>query len=111
MVVQKRHVRYFILLINVILELNVYITIRFQDEVTLNKTDETRVTSDVNRLLNSYIDCKFTARAIARIFHGIESPNFPAYVWGRSPFWRIHMKYDFNTICKIAQKQIISNLK
>lgn len=82
-----------------------------QEEVNLSKTDETRVASDVNRILNSYLDCKFTARAIARIFHGIESPNFPAYVWGRSPFWRIHIKSDFNSICKIAQKQIISNLK
>lgn len=82
-----------------------------QEEIILNKTDKTRVASDVNRILNSYIDCKFTARAIARIFHGIESPNFPAYVWGRSPFWRIHIKSDFNAICKVAQSQIISNLK
>ncbi|VVC29857.1 Helicase, C-terminal,Zinc finger, CCHC-type,DEAD/DEAH box helicase domain,P-loop containing [Cinara cedri] len=82
-----------------------------QEEVVLKQTDEIQIASDVNRLLNSYIDCKFTARSIARIFHGIESPNFPAYVWGRSPFWRINIKIDFNIICKIAQKQIISNLK
>lgn len=81
------------------------------DEIVLNKTDETRIASDVNRIFNSYIDCKFTARAVARIFHGVESPNFPAYVWGRSPFWRIHIKSNFNAVCKIAQKQIISNLK
>lgn len=83
----------------------------FQDEVILNPVDESQIISDVNRILNSYNDCKFTARAIARIFHGIESPNFPAYVWGRSPFWRIHLKSDFNAICKIAQKQIIYKLK
>lgn len=81
------------------------------EEIVLNITDETRIASDVNRILNSYIDCKFTARAVARIFHGVESPNFPAYVWGRSPFWRIHIKKNFNAVCKIAQKQIISNLK
>lgn len=77
----------------------------------MNETDETRIASDVNRIFNSYIDCKLTARAIARIFHGVESPNFPAYVWGRSPFWRIHIKTNFNAVSKIAQKQIISNLK
>ncbi|XP_050540615.1 ATP-dependent DNA helicase Q4 isoform X2 [Daktulosphaira vitifoliae] len=80
-------------------------------EEVLDRTDEARVVSDINRLINSYADCKFTARAIARIFHGVESPNFPAYVWGRSPFWRGHIKIDFNSICKIAQKQIILNLR
>lgn len=64
----------------------------------------------MNRLLNTHIECKFTARSIARIFHGVESPNFPAYVWGRSPFWRKNIKSDFNGICKIAQRQLISNL-
>ncbi|XP_001944049.2 ATP-dependent DNA helicase Q4 [Acyrthosiphon pisum] len=81
------------------------------EEIVLNETDETRIASDVNRIFNNYIDCKLTARAIARIFHGVESPNFPAYVWGRSPFWRIHIKTNFNAVSKIAQKQIISNLK
>ncbi|XP_050422623.1 ATP-dependent DNA helicase Q4 [Adelges cooleyi] len=102
----KKHVRFFFTSDNLTMLLE-----KKHDEVILNIQEETRVASDVNRLYNSYIDCKFTARAMARIFHGVESPNFPAYVWGRSPFWRSHIKTDFNAICKIAQKQIISRLK
>ena len=33
----------------------------------------------------------WSGRAVARIFHGIQSPNFPAKQWGRVfRFWRKH---------------------
>ncbi len=33
-------------------------------------------------------------RALARIFQGIPSPNFPSIVWG---FWRKYLYVDFTT--------------
>ncbi|XP_039755581.1 ATP-dependent DNA helicase Q4 [Pararge aegeria] len=69
--------------------------------------DIERVTSDVRALIATYKDCKFTGRSIARIFQGIQSPNFPAIVWGRCKFWRSHLNEDFYGIVKIATQQII----
>ncbi|XP_034831655.1 ATP-dependent DNA helicase Q4 [Maniola hyperantus] len=69
--------------------------------------DIERVTSDVRTLIATYKDCKFTGRSIARIFQGIQSPNFPAIVWGRCKFWRSHLHEDFYGIVKIATQQII----
>lgn len=58
-------------------------------------------------MISMYRDNNFTARAIARIFHGIQSPNYPAVIWGRCKYWRAHLKSDFNAICKIATQEII----
>lgn len=69
--------------------------------------DAERVASDVRALIATYKDCKFTGRSIAKIFQGIQSPNFPALVWGRCKFWRSHLHEDFYGIVKIATQQII----
>ena len=46
---------------------------------------------------------------MARIFHGIQSPNFPAKQWGRVfRFWRKHLDVDFNFLVKIATEEIVS---
>ncbi|XP_023946147.2 ATP-dependent DNA helicase Q4 [Bicyclus anynana] len=64
------------------------------------------VTSDVRALIATYKDCKFTGRSVARIFQGIQSPNYPAIVWGKCKFWRSHLHEDFYGIVKIATQQI-----
>ena len=54
-------------------------------------------------------DHVWTGRAVARIFHGIQSPNFPAKQWGRVfRFWRKHLDVDFNFLVKIATEEIVS---
>ena len=59
-------------------------------EITLDQ--EQQVRSDVQSLCAIHSDLRFTGRTIARIFHGIASPLFPAEVWGRQPrFWRRHL--------------------
>jgi len=71
-------------------------------------TNEQQIAVDVRSLIIRYRDTKFTGRAIARIFHGIQSPNYPALIWNRCRFWRIHIAADFNTICKIADREILA---
>lgn len=93
------------------------ITIRnyFQRETALSENlelerrplDEERVANDVRALITSYKDCTFCGRNVAKIFQGISSPNFPAIVWGRCKFWRLHLHEDFNGLIKIATQQII----
>ncbi|XP_062621086.1 ATP-dependent DNA helicase Q4-like isoform X2 [Saccostrea cucullata] len=51
---------------------------------------------------------RFNGRAVARIFHGISSPCFPAQVWGRARrFWRSNMNLDFNFLVKLAVQELI----
>ena len=50
-----------------------------------------------------------TGRAIARVLHGIDSPCFPAEVWGRQRrFWRAHLPVDFNIVRKLADRELVS---
>ncbi|XP_018357451.1 PREDICTED: ATP-dependent DNA helicase Q4 isoform X2 [Trachymyrmex cornetzi] len=78
--------------------------IDFQNKVT----NEQQIAADVHNLITCYKDTKFTGRAVARIFHGIQSPNYPALIWYRCRFWRVHIAADFNTICKIATREILA---
>ncbi|KAK2586565.1 hypothetical protein KPH14_011449 [Odynerus spinipes] len=70
--------------------------------------NEEQIAADVRSLVLSYKDSNFTGRAVARIFHGIQSPNYPAVVWGKCRFWRMHISSDFNAICYIATKEILA---
>ncbi|CAL7933550.1 unnamed protein product [Xylocopa violacea] len=70
--------------------------------------NEAQIASDVRNLIVSYRENSFTGRAIARIFHGIQSPNYPAYVWNKCRFWRAHLSCNFNTLCQIATKEILA---
>ena len=72
-----------------------------------NTATDGNLISDIHLLMGMYPDIQFTGRAIARVFHGIGSPCYPADVWGSCPFWRKHLDYDFHHVCDIATKQII----
>ncbi|XP_043784416.1 ATP-dependent DNA helicase Q4 [Apis laboriosa] len=70
--------------------------------------NEAQIACDVRNLIVSYRDNNFTGRAVARIFHGIQSPNYPAYVWNKCRFWRVHLSCNFNVLCQIATKEILA---
>ncbi|ENN79822.1 hypothetical protein YQE_03645, partial [Dendroctonus ponderosae] len=76
-------------------------------EIKPLETNEEQLVNDVRTMINMYRDNQFTGRALARIFHGIQSPNYPAVVWGRCKFWRSHINEDFHEICRIATREII----
>jgi ATP-dependent DNA helicase Q4 len=77
----------------------------------LTEKQQVRVCRDIRSFLAIHEEHKVTARAIARIFHGISSPNFPADVWGRERrFWRSHINVDFHVLIKLAQEQIVTFL-
>ena len=74
----------------------------------LSHDQEEEASHDVTLLVTRYSDQQFTGRAIARIFHGISSPKFPAVVWGsQGGFWRKHMDLDFNKLCNIATRKLL----
>lgn len=74
------------------------------EDVTVN---EEKIVNDVRTMVFMYKDNVFNGRTIARIFHGIQSPNYPAVIWGRCKFWRAHINTDFHTICRIATAEIL----
>lgn len=67
---------------------------------------EEQIAADVRQLVVMYRDNKFNGRAVARIFHGIQSPRYPAVIWGRCRFWRQHLTVDFNIIYQIATQEV-----
>ncbi len=80
-----------------------------------NQTDEfidddapvDQIVRDVRTMIGLYPENNFTGRNIARIFHGVTSPVYPAQIWSRCKFWRGHVKTDFNLIVKVANSTIV----
>ncbi|XP_055628082.1 ATP-dependent DNA helicase Q4 isoform X2 [Toxorhynchites rutilus septentrionalis] len=87
----------------------------FQSEVTSDypiiaepdDTPDTQLLGDIRTLIHRYPENNFSGRAIARIFHGVQSPNYPAVIWGRCNFWRTHTRVDFNRIVQMANTEIV----
>uniref|UniRef100_A0A4W3GC95 DNA 3'-5' helicase n=1 Tax=Callorhinchus milii TaxID=7868 RepID=A0A4W3GC95_CALMI len=78
-----------------------------EEELDKLKVCETLL-SDIRQFLSIRHDERFSGRAIARIFHGIESPCYPAQVFGRDRrFWRKYLNFDFNEIIRLATEEII----
>lgn len=65
------------------------------------------IISDIYNMISRYPENKFTGRSLARIFHGVQSPVFPAVIWSRCKHWRAHLKTDFNYIVKLANTVIL----
>lgn len=76
-------------------------------EVVLEDHVINEISNNVSNLINMYPENNFTGRAVARIFHGIQSPKYPALIWSRCKYWRKTMEYDFNSIVKIANNIIV----
>lgn len=71
--------------------------------------NEAQIRGDIRQFVCSNPEHNWTGRAVARIFHGITSPNFPAKQWGRvRRYWRSHLDVDFNMLCKLATQIVVS---
>lgn len=74
----------------------------------IEETTKANLCRDICSFLSIYDEQHFTGRAIARIFQGIGSPQYPSEVWGQCSYWRKYLDVDFNTLCSIATQQIVS---
>ncbi|TNN47387.1 ATP-dependent DNA helicase Q4 [Liparis tanakae] len=69
---------------------------------------ENQIRADIRSFLSNRSDEKFSGRAVARIFHGIASPCYPAQTYGRDRrYWRKYIQFDFNRLIKVAIQEII----
>ena len=65
--------------------------------------EEEKVRKAVHSFINAHPKKKFTGKSVARIFHGIQGPCFPAKVWGHeNTYWRKYITLNFNALCDIA---------
>ncbi|XP_035284076.1 ATP-dependent DNA helicase Q4 [Anguilla anguilla] len=83
-----------------------------EDDEVLNKYKlkdwEDQIRADIRSFLSCRSDEKFSGRAVARIFHGIGSPCYPAQTFGRDRrYWRKYIQFDFNEIIRFATQEII----
>lgn len=82
----------------------------FKESITESTPDpaiDDLIISDVYTMISRYPENNFTGRSLARIFHGVQSPVFPAVIWSRCKYWRAHLKTDFNHIVKLANTVIL----
>lgn len=77
------------------------------DEFTDDDAPVDQIVRDVRTMIGLYPENNFTGRNIARIFHGVPSPVYPAQIWSRCKLWRGHVKTDFNLIVKLANSTIV----
>ena len=69
---------------------------------------EDSVRADIRAFVCTHSEHTWSGRAVARILHGIQSPNFPAKQWGRVfRFWRKHLDTDFNLLVRFATEEIL----
>ncbi|XP_054446576.1 ATP-dependent DNA helicase Q4 isoform X3 [Pteronotus mesoamericanus] len=69
---------------------------------------EEQIRRDVRHFLSSWPEQQFSGRAVARIFHGIGSPRFPAQVYGRDRrFWRKYLHLSFHALMHLATEEIL----
>ncbi|XP_062424557.1 ATP-dependent DNA helicase Q4 [Rhea pennata] len=71
---------------------------------------ESQIRADIRHFLSIRQDEKFSGRALARIFHGIGSPCYPAQVYGRDRrFWRKYLHFDFHKLARLATEEILGS--
>eukprot|EP00058_Branchiostoma_floridae_P014377 XP_002599865.1 hypothetical protein BRAFLDRAFT_95555 [Branchiostoma floridae] len=79
-----------------------------EEEEQVPLKNEGQVRADICSFVCLHHDRNFTGRAIARIFHGITSPCYPAQVWGRDRrYWRSHLDVDFNQLRRLAVEELV----
>ncbi|KAG8515409.1 ATP-dependent DNA helicase Q4 [Galemys pyrenaicus] len=70
---------------------------------------EDQVRRDTRRLLSAWPEQQFSGRAVARIFHGIGSPRYPAQVYGRDRrFWRKYLHLSFHGLVRLATEEVLA---
>nr|XP_051684655.1 ATP-dependent DNA helicase Q4 isoform X2 [Oryctolagus cuniculus] len=69
---------------------------------------EEQIRRDIRLLLSLRPEERFSGRALARIFHGIGSPCYPAQVYGRDQrFWRKYLHLDFHGLVRLATEELL----
>lgn len=96
-------------------KLKVEIRNYFQSDLPMNVeldeesggADDREIVSDIRQMIGMYPDNNFSGRALARLFHGISSPCYPAVIWGRCKYWRAHTNVNFSRIVALSNCEFV----
>uniref|UniRef100_A0A3Q3A9Z9 DNA 3'-5' helicase n=1 Tax=Kryptolebias marmoratus TaxID=37003 RepID=A0A3Q3A9Z9_KRYMA len=78
------------------------------EELNKYKVKPDQIRADIRSFLSCRSDERFSGRAVARVFHGIGSPCYPAQIYGKDRrFWRKYIQFDFNQLIRIATQEIL----
>ncbi|XP_058658747.1 ATP-dependent DNA helicase Q4-like [Ammospiza caudacuta] len=78
-----------------------------EENPQIPEDEEQQLRAEVRALLAAFPEQEFSGRAVARIFHGIGSPRFPAQVFGRDRrFWRRLLSVEFRSLARLATSEI-----
>lgn len=79
-------------------------------ETNQNPESEKHAVANIKKFIYTYEkETKLTGTVIARIFHGISTPKYPAEVWGRNRnFWRAHLDIEFERLTKLCTQQLLN---
>lgn len=80
------------------------------NDVIISTSAMAIVRADVKVFLSQFGDRISTPRQVARIFHGLSSPQFPKDDWQTNKFWNKSVTTPFEVIQKVAQEQLIAAL-
>ena len=76
-----------------------------EEAVPLSPSQRAALRSDIRALAASQPpEMQLTARAITRLFHGIQSPRFPARMWASTPTWKQYSHVPFPMVLAVAQE-------
>lgn len=84
---------------------NLTMDVKLADET--NETTDDELKADIRTMISIYPDNNFNGRNLARIFHGISSPCFPAVIWGRCKYWRAHITVSFHRIVALGNNELV----
>ncbi|KAI8608186.1 hypothetical protein BC830DRAFT_1156380 [Chytriomyces sp. MP71] len=81
----------------------------FRDPDLANRSDKCKkvLRIDLNDFIVQNAAVLTSGRAIARIFHGISSPKFPAYEWYKNRAWNSYAHFSFGELVKVASKLLM----
>ncbi|XP_051015305.1 ATP-dependent DNA helicase Q4 [Acomys russatus] len=69
---------------------------------------EDQIRRDTRQLLSLRPEERFSGRAVARIFHGIASPCYPAQVYGQDRrFWRKYLHLNFHALMRLVTEELL----
>ncbi|CAH6791102.1 ATP-dependent DNA helicase Q4 [Phodopus roborovskii] len=69
---------------------------------------EDHIRHDIRQFLSLRPEERFSGRAVARIFHGIASPCYPAQIYGQDRrFWRKYLHMNFHTVMRLATEELL----
>lgn len=76
-------------------------------DAEVDDTRDEEIMSDIRQMISIYPDNTFSGRALARLFHGISSPCYPAVIWSRCKYWRAHMNVHFNRLVPLGNSVLV----